>query len=130
MSSRNAAPRTIDEYIAGFPNGVQRKLQKIRKTIAGAAPDAGEKISYGIPTFTLKGNLVSFAAYAKHIGLYPAPTGSKRFIKALSAYRAAKSTVRFPLSEPIPFDLIVEIVKLRVADNLRKAAAKAKKKHP
>ncbi|HKZ84271.1 MAG TPA: DUF1801 domain-containing protein [Anaerolineae bacterium] len=121
-------PTTIDEYIAGFPADVQEILTKIRTTIRNAAPDAEETISYRIPTFTLKGLLVSFAAYKKHIGLYPAPAGSRKFNKALSAYRAAKSSVRFPLDKPIPFDLITQIVKLRVKDNLRRAEAKAKKK--
>ena len=121
-------PTTIDEYIAGFPADVQEILTKIRTTIRNAAPDAEETISYRIPTFKLQGNLVSFAAYKKHIGLYPAPAGSRKFNKALSAYRAAKSSVRFPLDKPIPFDLITQIVKLRVKDNLRRAEAKAKKK--
>jgi uncharacterized protein YdhG (YjbR/CyaY superfamily) len=127
MTPTRPAPRDVDEYIAGFPKDVQRILQRVRKTIRSAAPAAEEKISYQIPTFSLKGNLLSFAAYKKHIGLYPAPKGSERFNKELSLYRAEKSTVRFPLDQPIPYDLITQIVRLRVKDNLKRAAAKAKK---
>ena len=128
LSTDQTAPQTIDEYIAGFPQDVQEILQKIRMTIREAAPDALETIKYQIPTFTLKGNLLSFAAYAKHVGLYPAPAGSDSFNKALSVYRAEKSSVRFPLDQPIPFDLISQIVQIRVEDNVRKAEAKAKNK--
>jgi uncharacterized protein YdhG (YjbR/CyaY superfamily) len=129
MRSGQAAPTSIDEYIAGFPEDVRVNLEKIRKTIRKAAPDAVETISYQIPTFTLKGNLVSFAAYKGHIGLYPAPAGTQKFNAELSAYRSAKSTVRFPLDKPIPYDLIVQIVRLRVKDSLRRAQAKAGKRH-
>jgi uncharacterized protein YdhG (YjbR/CyaY superfamily) len=125
---KTTALKTIDEYIAGFPKDVQAVLKKIRQTIRKAAPDAEETIKYQIPTFTLKGNLVSFAAYKTHIGLYPAPSGSQKFNRALSAYRAAKSTMRFPLGQPVPYDLISEIVRLRVKDNLGRAKAKGKKK--
>ena len=78
-----------------------------------------------MPTFTLKGNLVSFAAYKKHIGLYPAPAGNEKFRKELAVYKAAKSSVRFPLDQPIPFDLISKLVKFRVKENLARAKAKA-----
>jgi uncharacterized protein YdhG (YjbR/CyaY superfamily) len=128
MRADQTAPKNVDEYIAGFPDDVQEILEKMRLTIREAAPDAEETIKYQMPTFTLKGNLVSFAAYKKHIGLYPAPAGTKKFNKELSVYRAAKSSVRFPLDGPIPFDLISQIVKLRVKENLERAGAKQKKK--
>ena len=128
MRTNQAAPKNIDEYIAGFPDDVQEILEKIRMTIREAAPDAEEKISYQMPTFTLKGNLVHFAAYRKHIGLYPAPRGIEKFKKELSAYEGAKGSVRFPLDKPIPFGLISRIVKFRVKDNLERAEAKGKKK--
>jgi uncharacterized protein YdhG (YjbR/CyaY superfamily) len=102
MSMKQTAPQDVDEYIAGFPDDVQEILEKIRMTIREAAPDAEETIKYQMPTFTLKGNLVSFAAYKKHIGLYPAPAGNEKFRKELSVYKAAKSSVRFPLDQPIP----------------------------
>lgn len=124
MRTGQAAPKSIDEYISGFPDNVQGILKAVRMTIRRAAPGAEETISYQMPTFTLSGNLVHFAAYQKHIGLYPAPTGTKEFEKEISVYRAAKSSVRFPLDRPIPFDLISRIVKLRVKENLRRAEAK------
>src|SRR5882724_8880027 len=103
MITNQRAPKDIDEYIAGFPIDVQEMLDKIRMTIRKAAPDAEETISYQIPTFTLKGKyLVYFAAFKKHIGLYPAPRGNEKFKKELSVYEGGKGTVRFPLDKPIP----------------------------
>ena len=128
MRTHQTAPTNIDEYIAGFPKDVQAILQKIRRTIRKAAPDAEETISYQIPTFTLKGNLVHFAAFKKHIGFYPTPTGIEKFKNELSIYEGAKGSVKFPLSKPIPFALISKIVKFKVKENLDRAAAKAKKK--
>jgi uncharacterized protein YdhG (YjbR/CyaY superfamily) len=126
MRTRRTAPKNIDDYVAGFPDDIQEILEGIRTTIRKAAPDAEETISYKMPTFILKGLLISFAAHKKHIGLYPAPTGTERFNKELSPYRAAKSTVRFPLDKPVPFELITQIVKLRVKENLRKGKREAK----
>jgi len=128
MSDEKIAPKTIDDYIAGFPEDVQLKLQKIRKTIRDAAPDAVEKISYQMPTFALEGNLVHFAAFKNHIGFYPAPRGIEAFQEELSAYQGGKGSVQFPLEQPVPYDLIRRIVVFRVKDNLEKAARKAKKK--
>lgn len=127
MKTDQPAPRNIDEYIAGFPDDVQKTLKKIRLTIRKAAPDAQEAIKYQMPTFILKGNLLSFAVYKKHIGFYPAPAGNEQFRKELSVYRAGKSTVRFPLDELIPLDLISKLVKFRVKEHLERAAARAKK---
>ena len=118
MKTDQRAPENMDEYIAGFPHDVQGILQRIRMTIREAAPDAEETIKYQMPTFTLKGNLVHFAAFKKHIGLYPAPTGIEKFKDELSVYEGAKGSVRFPLDEPIPFGLISKIVKLRVKEKL------------
>ncbi len=128
MSANQAAPKNIDEYIAGFPQDVQAILEKIRATIREAAPDAEEKISYQMPTFALKGNLVHFAAYKHHIGFYPAPRGIEQFQKELSVYKGAKGSVQFPLDKPMPYDLISKIVKFRVQENLAKAETKRKKK--
>jgi uncharacterized protein YdhG (YjbR/CyaY superfamily) len=128
MRTNQTAPRNIDEYIADFPQDVQEILEKVRMTIREAAPDAEETISYQMPTFTLKGNLVHFAAYKKHVGLYPAPSGIEEFKKDLSVYGEGKGTVRFPLDKPIPFDLISRIVKFRVKENLARAEARRKKK--
>jgi uncharacterized protein YdhG (YjbR/CyaY superfamily) len=128
VTTNKTAPKNIDEYIADFPEDVQEILEKIRLTIRNAAPDAEETIKYQMPTFTLKGNLVHFAAYKKHIGLYPAPSGIEKFKDELSAYKGAKGSVRFPLNQPIPYNLIGEIVKFRVQENLERTEAKGKKK--
>lgn len=127
MKTDQTTPATIDEYIAGFPPAIQAILQKIRSTIREAAPDAEEAIKYRMPTFTLKGNLVHFAAFKHHIGFYPTPSGTEEFRKELSIYKGAKGSVRFPLDQPIPYDLISKIVKFRVKETLDKAAAEAKK---
>ena len=128
MRKSQSEPKDIDGYIAGFPEDIQKILEKIRTTIRKAAPDAEETIKYQMPTFTLHGNLVHFAAYKKHIGFYPVPRGIEEFKKALSAYGGAKSTVRFPLDKPIPFGLISKIVKFRVKKNLERAEGKRKKR--
>jgi len=128
MKAGEAGPKNIDEYIAGFPKDVQAILEKVRTTIRKAAPDAGETISYQMPTFTLKGNLVHFAAHKNHIGFYPTPSGIEKFKDEISVYEWAKGSVQFPLEEPIPYDLISKIVEFRVKENLERVAAKAKKK--
>jgi len=120
MITKPAPPKTMDEYIASAPPGVRDTLQKIRMTIRKAAPEAQETIKYQMPTFTLNGNLISFAANKKHIGLYPAPEGDAEFNRRLSPYKAEKSTVRLPLDQPIPLDLVTEIVELLVKDNMRR----------
>jgi uncharacterized protein YdhG (YjbR/CyaY superfamily) len=127
MKADQTAPNNIDEYIAGCPRDVQEILEKIRATIRKAAPDAEEAIKYQMPTFTLKGNLVHFAAFKKHIGFYPVPTGIEKFKNELSAYEGGKGSVKFPLDKPIPFALIGKIVKFRVKENLERAEAKRKK---
>jgi uncharacterized protein YdhG (YjbR/CyaY superfamily) len=125
MKTSKTAPQDIDAYIAGFPTDVQQILEKIRKTIRKAAPGAEETISYLIPTFNLKGRyLIYFAAYKKHIGLYPAPRGNERFKKELSRYEGGKGTVRFPLDKPIPLALVTRIVKFRINQNLEREKLK------
>ena len=121
------APKTIDEYIAGYPPNVQKILKKIRTTIRKAAPEAEEAIKYQIPAFVLNGNLVFFAAHKEHIGLYPAPRGDAELKEELSAYEGGKGTVQFPLDEPIPYDLITRIVKFLVKKNVSRAAASPKR---
>lgn len=121
-------PKDIDEYISAFPKDIQEILQEIRSTIQQAAPGAEETISYQMPTFKLKGNLVHFAAYNKHIGFYPTPSGIERFKNRLTDYETSKGAIRFPLDKPIPLDLVSDIVAFRVTENLEKAAQKAKKK--
>jgi uncharacterized protein YdhG (YjbR/CyaY superfamily) len=121
MKSHASAPASIDDYIAGFPEEVQAILEKVRTTVREAAPGAEEAIKYQMPTFTLNGNLVHFAAFRKHIGFYPVPTGIEKFRKELSAYQCGKGSVQFPLDRPIPYGLIERIVKFRAGENLKKA---------
>lgn len=120
--------KNIDEYIARCPEAVQSTLHELRETIRKAAPEAQETINYQMPTFTIKGNLVHFAAFQNHIGLYPAPSGIDQFRDELSKYELSKGTIRFPLNEPLPLELISRIVQFRVQENLLKAEAKKKKK--
>jgi uncharacterized protein YdhG (YjbR/CyaY superfamily) len=126
MKTRQKVPIDIDQYIAGFPEDVQEKLEKIRMTIKKAAPGAEETISYKMPTFNLKGKyLIYFAAYKKHIALYPAPIGKEEFKEDIAPYESGKGTLQFPLDKPIPFSLIRKIVKYRVKENLAIVAPKA-----
>jgi uncharacterized protein YdhG (YjbR/CyaY superfamily) len=118
----------IDSYIASFPPEIQAILEKVRQTIRAAAPDAKETISYQMPTFTLHGNLVHFAAFKNHIGFYPTPSGIKAFAAELSVYKGGKGSVKFPLDQPIPYDLIRKIVKFRVKENLQTTGTKGKQK--
>lgn len=127
MNPENKTPRDIDEYISGFPEDVQLILEKIRATIHQSAPGAKETISYQMPTFRLEGNLVHFAAYKKHIGFYPTPSGIEKFKEEISAYIWAKGSVQFPLDQPMPYDLISRIVTFRVQENLARVQAKGKK---
>jgi len=120
--------QSIDEYIATFPKEIQKILMEIRDTIKAAAPDAEEKISYQMPTFFLNGNLIHFAAFKNHIGIYPTPSGTEAFKRELSKYQGAKGSVRLPIDEPMPLKLITRIVKFRVAENLKKVKVKGKSK--
>ena len=118
----------IDQYITGFSSEIQAILQEIRAIIKKAAPEAQEAISYQMPTFKMNGNLIHFAAFKNHIGVYPAPTGIEQFRKELSAYKGGKGSVQFPFSLPMPYDLISRIVKYRVQENLERTQAKMKSK--
>ncbi|MCC6643622.1 DUF1801 domain-containing protein [Candidatus Peregrinibacteria bacterium] len=112
--------KNIDEYISQFPKNIQKTLQELRKTIQSLAPEATEAISYGIPTFKLHGNLIHFAAYEKHIGLYPGAAAIADFAKDLTKYQTSKGTIQFPIDQPLPFPLIKKIVKYRVTAQLEK----------
>ena len=128
MKAGKSVPKNIDEYISGFSPDVQEKLKELRMTIRKAAPEAEEKISYQMPTFALKGNLVHFAAFKNHIGFYPTPSGIKKFSKALSVYKGAKGSVQFPVHDPLPLSLITRIVRFRVKENLELDMQKHKRK--
>jgi uncharacterized protein YdhG (YjbR/CyaY superfamily) len=111
---------SIDEYITAFPRNVQEILEKLRRAIQDSAPEAKEAISYQIPTFKLNGNLVHFPAFKNHIGFYPTSSGVSEFRKESSHYRVSKGTVRFPINEPIPLDLVKKIVEYRAKENLNR----------
>ena len=128
MDNNKAGYTSIDEYIATFPEDIQNILKELRAAIKATVPEAEEKISYQMPTFFLKGNLVHFAAFKNHIGLYPTPSGTEAFKQEISIYQGAKGSIRFPIDEPMPLDLIRRIVKFRVAENLKKAEPKSGKK--
>jgi uncharacterized protein YdhG (YjbR/CyaY superfamily) len=121
MDSKKPGFNSIDEYIGTFPEDIQKMLEEVRATIKAAAPEAEEKISYQMPTFFLKGNLIHFAAFKNHIGLFPTPSGTEAFKRELSIYQGAKGSVRLPIDKPMPLKLISKIVKFRVAENLKKA---------
>jgi uncharacterized protein YdhG (YjbR/CyaY superfamily) len=124
--AKTKKPQDIDSYISLFPDDVQTVLQEVRATIRRAAPDAEETISYQMPAFRQHGILVYFAAWEKHIGMYPPISGNKSLEKAIARYAGPKGNLQFPLDEPMPFDLIERIVKLRVKQDVAKAAAKRK----
>jgi uncharacterized protein YdhG (YjbR/CyaY superfamily) len=123
-----SAPATVDEYIAAFPSDVQLILQEIRSTIKRAAPQAEEKISYKMPAFTLAGVLIYFAAFKKHIGVFPPVRGDQKLSKQIARYRGEKGNLKFPLDEPIPYELISKIVKFRVKEQAQKSRAYRNKK--
>ncbi|MDU4698002.1 MAG: DUF1801 domain-containing protein [Paenibacillus sp.] len=129
MEAKQPPFPTIDEYIIQFPPDIQDRLQQIRKLIQETAPTAIEKISYQMPTFESDGKiLVHFAAFKKHIGFYPTPSGTEEFTEELSAYKGGKGSVQFPLDQPLPLELIRRIVLFRLEENRRIAEAKAAKK--
>ena len=124
MKKNPLPPSNIDEYIACSSPEVQAILEKIRSTIRAAAPDAEEKISYQMPTFTQIGILIHFAAFKKHIGVYPPVHGDEKLEAELSPYRGEKGNLKFPLDEPIPYQLISKIVKARMKEQLKRAESK------
>lgn len=116
MANRSIAV-SIDEYISEFPHDTQAVLQEMRSIIREVAPEATETISYAIPTFDLNGkHLVHFAGFARHVGLYPTPSGIERFAEELARYKQGKGSVQFPLDEPLPADLIRRMVASRVEE--------------
>src|SRR5262245_47546323 len=125
--AKSQKPKDIDSYISQFSAEVQEILEKVRTTIQNAAPEAKETISYMMPAFRQHGILVYFAAWEKHIGMYPPISGNKTLEKAIARYTGPKGNLQFPLAEPIPYDLIERIVKLRVKQDSAKAAAKRAK---
>jgi uncharacterized protein YdhG (YjbR/CyaY superfamily) len=111
---------TMDAYIAQFSPEIQKRLQELRNFIKAEVPEATEKIAYGMPTFYLNGNVVHFAAFKDHYGFFPSPSGIEAFEKELAPYRTGKGTLRFPLDEPFPWELIKKVVQFRRAENAKK----------
>jgi uncharacterized protein YdhG (YjbR/CyaY superfamily) len=137
MNDQSMTPATIDDYIKAFPPAVRAILERIRQTVREAAPEAAELISYRMPAFKLNGILVYFAAFKNHIGLFPPVRGDVKLVTAAAPYAGEKGNLRFSLDEPIPYDLIKQIVSYRRKEHLAKVAAKSKKprraataKHP
>lgn len=127
MADRSA-PATIDDYIAAFPLDVQSVLKKVRSMVQKAAPKAQEKISYRMPAFALDGVLIYFAAFKKHIGIFPPVRGNQKLNKELARYRGAKGNLRFPFDEPIPYELIGRIIKCRLKEHLEWVQSRRRKK--
>ena len=125
---KTTSPGNIDEYIAGFPPGVQESLQKMRAIVREAAPDAEEALKYRMPTFVLQENLVHFAAYEKHIGFYPTPSAMEAFSTDLKDYAHAKGSVQFPLNRPVPLALVKRMVQFRVKEVREKVTKQRKKR--
>ena len=128
MTTAMTKPNNFEEYIVAFPVETQKILEQLRETIRKAAPEADEVISYGMPSFTQNGRLLYFAAFKNHIGFYPMMTAIEAFKPNLSAFKWAKGTIQFPLQKPLPLELITDIVKFRVNENLEKSKNKTKKK--
>jgi uncharacterized protein YdhG (YjbR/CyaY superfamily) len=120
IMAERSAPETIDDYIAAFTPDVRTILEKIRATVREAAPRAEEKISYKMPAFALDGILIYFAAFKKHIGIYPPVRGDEKLDKKIARYRGPKGNLQLPLDEPIPYELIRSIVKFRVKERLKR----------
>jgi uncharacterized protein YdhG (YjbR/CyaY superfamily) len=118
MKNKQIAVSSIDEYIATFPADTQEILKKLRSTIKAAVPDAEERMSYGMPTFTMNGKyLIYFAGWKNHISIYPIPSGHQEFNKKIEPYISGKATLKFPLDQPLPLDLVSEMVRLQMADH-------------
>jgi uncharacterized protein YdhG (YjbR/CyaY superfamily) len=124
MAMSSAVPASINQYIAGFPPPVRAILQRIRRTVRRVAPEAEEIISYRMPAFRLNGILIYFAAFKRHIGVFPPVSGDQRLERALAPFAGPKGNLRFPLTQPIPYDLIERIVKLRARQNLARTRAR------
>jgi uncharacterized protein YdhG (YjbR/CyaY superfamily) len=128
MTPEKTSIENVDQYISTFPQSTQALLQQMRATIREAAPQAEEVISYQMPAFRFHGVLVYFAGYKNHIGFYPTPSGIQKFKQELSVFKNSKGAVQFPLSKPLPIELIKRIVSFRVQENLEKVRLKSAKK--
>lgn len=120
---------SVSEYVGSLPPDAQKTVKELRAVIKAVVPDAKEKVSYQIACFEWNGkNLIHYAGWKNHISMHPIPSGSEAFNKAVSKYAAGKGTIQFPLDKPLPVKLIRQIVKYRVADNLKTAESKSYKR--
>ena len=127
MEATSIKFKTVDEYISALPAGTKKILRQVRKTIKEAAPEAEERISYGIPAFKFHGMLIWFAGWKDHISIYPKTAAiQKAFKKELDYYKGGKGTIQFPTGQPVPLDLISKIVKVRIQENLEREKTKKK----
>jgi uncharacterized protein YdhG (YjbR/CyaY superfamily) len=127
MKTKKAGFTSIDEYIATLPEGTQKQMEEIRAAISSVAPKAEEKISYQMAAFKLDGHYIAhFAAWKKHIGMYPIPAGDAAFQKEVLPYKGDKSSLQFPLDQPMPLKLIKKMIKFRIAENKNIEKDKAK----
>jgi len=129
MNDKQNQPQTIDEYIALFPSDLQTRLTLIRKTIHACVPEANERMAYGMPTFYYYGNLIHFACFTHHIGLFPGASGVEQFLSELKDYKTSKGTIQIPHTIELPLELIQRIVAFRVEENREEGLLKKKKKN-
>ena len=127
MEEKAAKVTTVDEYIAQCPANVQEILQKIRAVIREAAPEAEERIGYGIPAYHQNGPVIYFAGYARHVSIHPTPSGAEAFAEEVARYQKGKGTLQFPINEPIPYDLIRRLTVYRLAEDQKRKPARRKK---
>ena len=123
-----ATPQTVDGYLAALPQEARVTLEKIREAIKAAAPRATEGISYQMPMYKQNGMLVGFAAFKDHCSLFPGAEPLATHKDELKAYKTSKGTIRFPIGQPLPAALVKKLVKTRIAENEKRAAAKEKKR--
>jgi len=118
MTPRKARPKTVSEYIHAAPKETQKKLREMRACISTAAPGAKESLKWGMPAFSYRRILVTFAAFKHHIGFYPTPSAVSAFAKDLSKFATAKGSIQFPLERPLPLALIRKITAFRVRESI------------
>jgi uncharacterized protein YdhG (YjbR/CyaY superfamily) len=118
MTSKKAPPNSITEYINAAPKEARKKLREMRACIRASAPGAQESLKWGMPAFSYRRILVTFAAFRHHIGFYPTPSAVKAFADELSNFVTAKGSIQFPLEKPLPLSLIRKITAFRVRESL------------
>jgi len=129
MNKNQTLPQNIDAYLALFDPVLQERMQIIRQTIKAQAPEVQERMAYGMPTFYLYSNVIHFACFAHHIGIFPGASGVEHFMPELGAYKTSKGTIQIPHTMDLPLDLIRRIVDFRVAENIEEGLLKKRKKH-